>query len=304
MGFMDTMQSAFEAGAAGAQRAVSSVAVEQLGFVKGFVRMCNDGWGQGWHERNGGNATYRLKPEDVEAARPFFRDADKLDAWTPMGVQADNLRGAYFLTTGTGRYMRNVAGDPDRNIGILEINEAGDAWRIVWGLVDGGKPTSEFPSHFMNQSVRIAAAGEEACRVVYHGHPKNVIAMTFVVPLTSRDFSRALWKAMTECVVVFPQGVGVVPWMVPGGAEIAVETSNLMKAYDAVIWAQHGLFASGPDFDTTFGLFHTIEKAAHIYCTARAMNGGSDEFMNTITDEGLRAVAAEFGAPINLDFLD
>ena len=25
--------------------------------VKGFIRMCNDGWLQGWHERNGGNLT-------------------------------------------------------------------------------------------------------------------------------------------------------------------------------------------------------------------------------------------------------
>ena len=23
-------------------------------FVKGFIRMANDGWEQGWHERNGG----------------------------------------------------------------------------------------------------------------------------------------------------------------------------------------------------------------------------------------------------------
>ena len=28
--------------------------------VKGFIRMCNDGWLQGWHERNGGNLTYRM----------------------------------------------------------------------------------------------------------------------------------------------------------------------------------------------------------------------------------------------------
>ena len=23
--------------------------------IRGFMRMCNDGWQQGWHERNGGN---------------------------------------------------------------------------------------------------------------------------------------------------------------------------------------------------------------------------------------------------------
>lgn len=40
---------------------------------------------------------------------------------------------------------------------------------------------------------------------------------------------------MTECVVIFPDGIGVVPWMVPGGAEIANATSKLMKKYDATI---------------------------------------------------------------------
>ena len=35
-------------------------------FVKGFIRMANDGWEQGWHERNGGNLSYRVKPEEVD----------------------------------------------------------------------------------------------------------------------------------------------------------------------------------------------------------------------------------------------
>ena len=199
--------------------------------------------------------------------------------------------------------MRNVQLDPAANVGIVEINDAGDAWRIVWGLKDGGVPTSEFPTHFMNHSVR-AAATDGACRVIYHAHPKNVIALSFVMPLDARTITRALWKAMTECIVVFPKGVGVVPWMVPGGSEIAQATCELMKTYDAAIWAQHGLFVSGPDFDTAFGLMHTIEKAAAIYAEARMLNGGSDEFRNTITDDGLRAIARDFKLDINESFLD
>ena len=35
-------------------------------FVQGFIRMADDGWQQGWHERNGGNLSYRVKPEEVE----------------------------------------------------------------------------------------------------------------------------------------------------------------------------------------------------------------------------------------------
>ena len=267
--------------------------------VKGFIRMCNDGWLQGWHERNGGNLTYRMTEEDVAACRPFFDETPR--EWVNMGVQADNLAGEYFITTGSGKFFRNVEPDPIHSIGIVEINDKGDSWRIVWGLADGAKPTSEFPSHFMNHSVR-AAATEGVYRVIYHAHTPNLIAMTYVLPLTARDFTRALWQSATECPVVFPGGVGVVPWMVPGGADIAIATSELMKQYDAAVWAHHGLFCSGPDFDTTFGLMHTIEKAAQIWVLAQS--AGQGKICQTISDDNLRAIAGEFGVTLNEAFLD
>ena len=65
--------------------------------------------------------------------------------------------------------------------------------------------------------------------MIYHCHATNVIALTYILPLTDRDFTRALWQSATECPVVFPEGVGVCPWMVPGGADIAMATSELMK---------------------------------------------------------------------------
>ncbi len=296
MAFFDQAQEMLSAGIDTARGAVSGVAMEQLGFVRGFVRLCNDGWSQGWHERNGGNLSYRMRPEDVEVARKFFDKEPR--PWTPLGIEAPTMGGAFFLVTGTGNYMRNVAADPSRNIGIVELSAVGDAYRIVWGLDEGGRPTSEFPTHVMNHAVR-AAATDGACRVIYHAHPTNVIALTYVLPLDARTFTRVLWKAMTECVIVFPAGVGVVPWMVPGGADIARATSEQMKTFDAVVWASHGLFVSGADFDSTFGLLHTIEKAADIYVRARAMNGGSDQFLNTITDEGLRQIGREFNVTIN-----
>ena len=266
--------------------------------VKGFIRMCTDGWLQGWHERNGGNLTYRLTSGELAECAPFFGSPGE---WVPMGVLDGTLAGEYFITTGSGKYFRNVEPDPERSIGIVEIDSEGARWRIVWGLADGARPTSEFPSHFMNHSVRKAATNG-ANRVIYHCHATNVIALTYILPLTDRDFSRALWQSATECPVVFPEGVGVCPWMVPGGADIAMATSEKMKTYQAAIWAQHGLFASGPDFDITFGLAHTIEKSAEIYVKVLSMGGGL--IRQTITDDDLRAIAHDFGVTLNENFLD
>ena len=56
------------------------------------------------------------------------------------------------------------------------------------------------------------------------------------------DDLEALWEMATECPIVFPKGVAVVPWMVPGGKEIAVATSNEMKEYQVEIKGLTPLF--------------------------------------------------------------
>ncbi len=267
-------------------------------IVQKYIRMANDGWLQGWHERNGGNLTYRLTKKEVAEMKPFFDETPR--PWVNMGVTGENLAGEYFLSTGSGKFFRNVITDPEDSLCVVEMNDKGDSYRIRWGLVNGGKPTSEFPSHYMNHCVRAKATNGEY-RVIYHAHPANIIAMTFVLPLTDRDFTRALWKSATECPVVFPGGVGVVPWMVPGGADIALATCKKMEEYDAAVWAHHGLFVSGPDFDITFGLMHTIEKAAQIWVLQKST--GMPE-LQTIQDDELRAIARDFNVQLREDFLD
>ncbi len=105
----------------------------------------------------------------------------------------------------------------------------------------------------------------------------------------------------TECPVVFPNGVGVVPWMVPGGRDIAVATSELMKKYDAAIWAHHGIFCSGETFDITFGLMHTIEKAAEILIKVMSVTGGAKR--QTILPYEFRSLAKDFGVSLPEEFL-
>ncbi len=268
--------------------------------VEKNFRMFTDGGRQGWHERNGGNLTYRMREAEVDECRRYFKEVP--GEWVNMGVQADNLAGEYFISTGSGKFLRNVELEPQNNICIVEINEAGDSYRIVWGLEEGGVPTSEFPTHFMNHSVRKRVTNGEN-RVIYHAHTPYVIALTYVLPQNAEIFTRMLWKSATECCVVFPGGVGVVPWMVPGGADIARATCAEMEKYDAAVWSFHGLFVSGPNFDIAFGLMHTIEKAAQI--ASIALSASPDgKLRQVITDDNLRAIGKEFGVTLNEDVLN
>lgn len=270
--------------------------ITELSFVKGFVRMADDGWRQGWHERNGGNLTYRMKPEEAEAAREFFT-YDR--PFQPIGASVPGLAGEYFMVTGSGKYFRNVILDPADTCAVIEIDDSGENYRILWGLTGGGRPTSELPSHLMNHEVKKRVTNG-AHRVIYHCHATNLIALTFVLPLSAEVFTRELWEMATECPVVFPSGIGVVPWMVPGGRAIAVETSRLMEEYDAAIWAHHGLFCSGEDFDLTFGLAHTIEKSAEILVKVRSMQPYK---LQTIQPQEFRDLAADFKVTLPEKFL-
>lgn len=264
-------------------------------FVKNFIRTANDGWEQGWHERNGGNLSYRIRLEEVEAVKEDFEPKE----WQPIGTSVPKLAKEYFLVTGSGKYFRNVIIKPEDSICIIELDEKGENYRIVWGLVNGGRPTSELPSHLMNHEVKMIATGGKH-RVIYHAHTTNIIALTFVLPLEDKVFTRELWEMATECPVVFPEGVGVVPWMVPGGRDIAVATSELMKKYNLAIWAHHGMFASGEDFDLTFGLMHTAEKSAEILVKMLSMQPNKRQ---TITPDNFRDLAKAFNVILPEEFL-
>lgn len=270
--------------------------ITDLEFMNGFIRMASDGYALGWHERNGGNLSYRMRPEEVENAMEFF---DSRRSFQPIGISAPNLSGEFFMVTGSGKFMRNVALHPADNLCVVELDQSGENYRIVWGLEKGGVPTSELPTHIMNHSVKkkITNGGH---RVIYHAHTTNLIALTFILPLDDKTFSRSLWTMATECPVVFPEGVGVVPWMVPGGREIALATCELMKKYNIAIWAHHGTFCSESDFDTTFGLMHTVEKSAEIYL--KATSAGT--ILQTITSDDLRAIAKAFKVVLREEFLD
>ncbi len=265
-------------------------------FVKGFIRLCDDGFHQNWHERNGGNLSYRIKTEEVESV---MDDLNEDKPWQPIGTMVPDLAGEYFLVTGSGKYFQNVKREPEANICIIEVDDEGRNYRIRWGLVKGGRPTSELPSHLMNLEVKKKVTNGRY-RVVYHAHPANTVALTFVLPLEDEVFTREIWEMMTECPVVFPDGIGVVGWMVPGGRDIAVATSELMKKYDVAIWAHHGMFCTGEDFDSTFGLMHTVEKAADILVKVLSMGQGKRQ---TITPQDFRDLAVDFKLTLPEKFL-
>lgn len=251
-------------------------------FMVETIRLLSNMYRQGWDERNGGNLSYLLTAADYADCL-----SGKVIRTIPMNFKAPELIGKVFLVTGTGKYFKNVEYDPENNLGIIRVAGDGETAELLWGYADGGKFTSELPAHLMTHIERLG--WDKGQRVVLHTHPANTIAMTLIEKLDEKEFSKTLWRANTECIVVFPDGVGVLPWQVCGTYQIGRDTADKMRDFRVVVWANHGIFGTGNTLDEAFGLVETVEKTAQVYMLTKGQ-----PIINTITDAGLAELAAYF----------
>ena len=253
-------------------------------FLWEMRKTCANMYRLGWDERNGGNISYMLDEELVSE----YLDLNSVIRTIPLGFDATKLIGRIFIVTGTGKYFKNVEDDPETNLGIIRIAKNGCEAELLWGYKDGGRFTSELPAHLMSHIARLSVDPEN--RVVMHSHPTHTLAMNYVHELNEKKLTHTLWEMCTECIVVFPDGVGVLPWMLCGTNEIGVATAEKMKEFRLVVWGMHGIYGAGKTMDETFGLIETVEKAAQIYMLTASLPR-----VNTIKDEEMVQLAEFFG---------
>lgn len=291
MGFMDDLKKAGK----DLSRALKDI--KSAPFVKEMCKTTANMYRLGWDERNGGNISYLLDEKEVAE----YLDLSKVIRTIPLaGVNEAEfdvtpLLGKIFIVTGTGKYFKNVEDDPETNLGIVRIAKNGV--ELLWGYKDGGRTTSELPAHLMCHMARLAADPEN--RVVMHSHPTYTLAMNYVHELDEKKFTHTLWEMCTECIAVFHDGVGILPWMLCGTNSIGVATAKKMEKFRLVIWAMHGIYGAGKTMDETFGLIETVEKAAQIYMLTAHLPR-----VNTIKDEDMVKLVELFGLDYRKDFLN
>ena len=291
MGIMDEIKKAGKE----LQRALKDI--KSAPFVKEMCRTTANMYRLGWDERNGGNISYLLDEKEVAE----YLDLNRVIRTIPLaGVNEAEfdvtpLLGKIFIVTGTGKYFKNVEGDPETNLGIVRIVKKGV--ELLWGYKDGGRTTSELPAHLMCHMARLKVDPEN--RVVMHSHPTHTLATNYVHELDEKKFTHTLWEMCTECIAVFPDGVGILPWMLCGTNSIGVATAKKMEEFRLVIWAMHGIYGAGKTIDETFGLIETVEKAAQIYMLTAHLPR-----VNTIKDEDMVKLVELFGLSYRKDFLN
>lgn len=250
-----------------------------------YLEIIDNMYRLGWDERNGGNISLLLDPCDVDA---YLEGGKKVIREIPLPLEVDPiLVGKVFAITGTGRYFRNTKAHPSENTGVIRIKEDRKTAEVLWGFDNGSKFTSEIFAHMMCHATRLKVNPNN--HVIMHCHPQNILTYSSIHDLDEESFTKDLWRTMTEEIVVFPEGIGVLPWELCGTNKIGVDTAEKMKEYRCVVWTLHGIYGAGDDLDEAFGLIETVEKACMLYLMALPY-----EKKQVITDENLKEIAAGF----------
>lgn len=220
-------------------------------------------WEKGWAERNAGNISVNVT-DQCQAAEP----TESSFRTTPLPYP--ELAGAVLLITGADTRMREVAKDAEANCCLLRVREDLQGYHLLWGgKRPGFRPTSELPAHLAIHQF-LASTGAPQ-RVFVHTHPTNLIALSLLFPkVEEAKINRLLWSMLPEVKVFVPEGLGGVPYHLPGSAELAEATLAALQKHRAVLWDKHGCGAVGLDPAEAFDLLDLLDKAAGIYLTCRA----------------------------------
>ena len=85
-----------------------------------------------------------------------------------------------------------------------------------------------------------------------------------------------------------PDGIGVLPFLLPGSRQLMDETMLSMREHQVVVWSQHGVIARADhSLQNALDLVEYIETAAHY----EGLNLYTGEKSTGIPPDQLRAIA-------------
>jgi rhamnulose-1-phosphate aldolase len=162
----------------------------------------------------------------------------------PLPQPVPELVNFGFLVTGSGRRLREVIQDPAANLGFVVVNPGGETGQLYTSPRRlFARLTSEFNSHLAvhYDQVRLTATNFHA---VIHAQPPHLTYLSNVVKYQDETYlNRHLLRWQPELIINLPEGIGMVPFAVPGSAELMKGTVASLRSHRVVVWSKHGVMA-------------------------------------------------------------
>lgn len=175
----------------------------------------------------------------VEPRREF-----SLEEPLSLPQPAPALAGGFLLITGTGRRLREIEADPAASLACVAVDPGGDTARLLTSPRKlFSQLTSEFNSHLATHSDQVLRTSANFQAIV-HAHPVHLSYLSHLQSYQDEGYlNRHLLRWQPEAVVNLPEGLGVVPFRVPGGPELMELTVEALRRHRVAVWAKHGVVA-------------------------------------------------------------
>jgi len=160
----------------------------------------------------------------------------------PMVVP--ELAGRSFLVTGSGRRLRDIIRDPGANLGVVRVEAGGQTSTLYTSpRCLFTRLTSEFNSHLAVHYDQVRRSGTNFHAII-HAQPPYLTFLSHIPRYRDAEYlNRRLLRWQPELIVNLPEGIGLVPFLVPGSAELMEATLNALHVYRVILWAKHGVMA-------------------------------------------------------------
>jgi rhamnulose-1-phosphate aldolase len=203
------------------------------------------------------------------------------------------LAGSTFLVTGSGRRLREIIQDPVAHLGCVLVDEGGRTGTLYTSprrlFI---KLTSEFNSHLAVHRDQVGNSRTNFHAVV-HAQPPYLTYLSHIRRYQDEAYlNRHILRWQPETIVQLPEGVGHVPFIVPGSAELRSATVESLRQHRIVIWGKHGVISrSDVSVKRAADRIEYAETGAR-YEYLNLMNGEQGQGLSA---EEIRAICAAFG---------
>jgi len=125
---------------------------------------------------------------------------------------------------------------------------------------------------------------------VLHAQPVYLTYLSHLEAYQDEQYlNRHLLRWQPETILNFPEGLRVLPFMLPGSAHLTLETMLTLRDHRVVIWSGHGLMARSDDSILhALDLIEYAETAAHYeylsLTTGNTAAGLSPEYLRAIAE--------------------
>ncbi len=154
------------------------------------------------------------------------------------------LAGAALLVSGSGRRLREIIDEPTVHLACLVINEDGKtANRYTSYQRRFDTVTSEFNSHLAVHYDQILTTGTNFHAVV-HAQPMHLTYLSHIPEYQDeRYLNTHLLRWQPETIINLPEGIGFIPFEVPGSPKLMRLNEACLRNFRVVVWARHGVMA-------------------------------------------------------------